>query len=62
MQNELEERINRIPDQGYDDEDKRNYFKKIAKMTFAFNNAEIIHALRERGESIKKEKWDKLAD
>tara|TARA_B110000285_G_scaffold234791_1_gene313042 strand:- start:2391 stop:2498 length:108 start_codon:yes stop_codon:yes gene_type:complete len=34
--------------------------KKIAKITFAFNNAEIIDKLTERGENIKKEGWDKL--
>lgn len=38
----MEDRINRIEDQGYDDEGARNYRKKIAKITFAFNNAEVI--------------------
>jgi hypothetical protein len=56
----MEDRINRIEDQGYDDENARNYRKKIAKITFAFDNAEIIEMLTKRGELIKKEKWDKL--
>lgn len=32
---------------------------KIAIITFAFNNAEIIHNLRRRGKFIAKEKWPK---
>ena len=49
----MEDRINRIEDQEYDDEDKRNYRKKIAKITFAFHNSKIIGYLTERGEKIK---------
>jgi hypothetical protein len=60
MQDEMEDRINKIKDQEYDDEADRKYMKKIAKMTFAFNNSEIISILTERGELIKKEKWEKL--
>ena len=56
----MEDRINRIEDQEYDDQDARNYRKKIAKITFAFNNAEVIELLSERGTLIKKEKWDEL--
>jgi hypothetical protein len=56
----MEERINKIKDQEYDDENDRKYRKKIAKITFAFNNSEVIEILTERGELIKKEKWDKL--
>lgn len=56
----MEDRINRIEDQEYDDQDARNYRKKIAKITFAFNNAEVIELLSERGALIKKEKWDEL--
>ena len=56
----MEDRINKIEDQKYDDEDARNYRKKIAKITFAFNNAEVIEMLSKRGALIKKEKWDDL--
>ena len=58
----MEDRINKIKDQEYDDENDRKYKKKIAKITFAFNNSEVIEILTERGELIKKEKWDKLED
>ena len=33
---------------------------KIAMITFAFDNAEIIKGLRKRGDAIKAEKWKKL--
>lgn len=56
----MEDRINQIEDQEYDDVDARNYRKKIAKITFAFNNAEVIEMLTDRGTLIKKEKWDEL--
>ena len=33
---------------------------KVAIVTCAFDNAKIINWLRERGDSIKDEDWDKL--
>jgi hypothetical protein len=55
---ELEDRLTRLPDLGYEDEvpDRIN----IAMLTFAFDNAEVISMLRERGEYIKKEEYEKM--
>lgn len=33
---------------------------KIAMVTFAFNNAEMIKRLRKRGKAIRKQNWDLL--
>lgn len=60
MQNEIEQRINEMPDLGYDEPDQRDYYKKIAQITFAFHNADIINRLATRGTYIKTEKWDKV--
>lgn len=35
---------------------------KIAKVTMAFNNAEVINLLRDRGTIIKGEQWDKQTE
>jgi len=52
--NELETICSAIPNQGYEaGEDK----VKISQITMAYNNAEIIRRLHERGHLIKKEKW-----
>ena len=42
-----------MPDLGYEDEPVDHV--KIAATMFAYNNAEIIHLLRERGDVIKSE-------
>lgn len=57
IQEVLEERINHMPDLGYDAEDK---YQKIAQITFAFFNQRIIKVLRDRGSYIQTEKWDKV--
>ena len=49
-----------MPDLGYENEPVEHI--KIAVTSFAFNNAEIIHMLKERGEIIKSEKWAKMAE
>ena len=56
LQNELEERLTRLPDLGYEDPAPERI--KIAMMTFAFDNADLINLLRERGNYIKYEKYD----
>lgn len=63
IQNDLEDRINHpdFPDQGYDDgdEDAQNSRKKIAQITFAYENGWLIDQLTYRGYYIKNEKWEK---
>ena len=61
LQNDLERRINEMPDQQYDEPDQRDYWKKIAQITFAYSNAEVVQWLIDRGYYIKNEKWDKVA-
>ena len=46
LQEILEQRINAIPDQGLDPDDERNYVKKIALISFAYNNAEVVNWLK----------------
>lgn len=43
-----------------DGEEERDKPVKIAVITFAFNNSEIIHNLRKRGLMIQKEQWKKI--
>ena len=57
IHNEMEERLRQLPSLGYDEVDS----VEIAVTTFAFRNAEIINLLKQRGEAIKNEKWDKQA-
>ena len=63
VQNELEDRINdpEYPNQGYDDGDEaaENDRKRIAQITFAYENGELINLLTDRGYYIKNEKWEK---
>jgi len=49
IQETLEERINKMDDLGFDDE---IIDQKIAQITFAFYNEQIIEWLRKRGEYI----------
>ena len=49
-----------MPDLGYEEEPVEHI--KIAVTSFAYNNPEIIHLLKERGNIIKSEKWTKMAD
>lgn len=50
-----------FPDQGYDDgdEDAQNSRKKIAQITFAYENGELINWLNTRGKYLQTEKWEK---
>ena len=60
IQHEMEERLDKLPDLGYEDEPVEHV--KIAVTAFAFKNAEIIHLLKERGEVIKNEQWEKMPE
>ena len=55
IQREMETRLDRLPDLGYEDE--RVEHVKVAVTTLAFKNAEIINLLRARGAAIKGENW-----
>ena len=52
--------MDQLPDLGYEDEPVDQV--KIAVTSFAFNNSEIIELLKQRGNVIKNEQWDKMAD
>ena len=58
----MEERISKMEDMGYDGvwEGPGDKHIKIAQITFAFHNQDIINNLRKRGNFIKTEKWDKV--
>lgn len=63
IQNKLEERISAMDDLGYDGPVTEEHGKKrirVAQITFAFFNEDIITQLRKRGTLIKTEKWEKL--
>ena len=50
-----------MPDLGYDEEGVRyTYDMKIAQITLAYSNAEVVQWLIERGTAIKSEKWDRV--
>ena len=56
----MEDRVSQLPDLGYEDEPEEQV--KIAVSTLAFDNADIIDLLRQRGKAIMAEKWDKQAE
>jgi hypothetical protein len=60
LKHELESRITRLPDLGYEDPAPEKI--EIAMITFAFDNAELINLLRIRGKWIKFEKYEKMRD
>jgi hypothetical protein len=60
VQSELERRITDIPDLGF--EELPDGEIKIAQITFAFHNSKVINWLKQRGQLIKTEKWEKLED
>jgi len=55
----MESRLTEFPALGIDGPEGDIMPVKIAIITFAFNNAEIIHNLRRRGLYIGKEQWSK---
>lgn len=58
LQRELEDRLTEMPDLGYEEETPEKI--NICLITFAFDNSELINLLKERGNAIKFEKWDKM--
>lgn len=60
LQTELEERLTRLPDLGYEDEAPEKI--NIAMITFAFENEALINLLRKRGTFIKYEKYDEMRE
>ena len=56
---EFQRRLDEFPHQGMDDDVTEI---KVAKITMAFNNPEIINLLRARGTAIKAEQWDQQAE
>ena len=53
----MESRLTEFPALGIDGPEGDILPVKIAIITFAFNNAEIIHNLRRRGRYIAQESW-----
>ena len=47
-----------MPDLGYEEEIQEEI--KIAQITFAYDNMELINDLKKRGKLIKTEKWKKV--
>lgn len=56
----MEQRLTEFPALGIDGPEGDIMPVKIAIITFAFNNSEIIHNLRRRGKMITNEKWKKM--
>lgn len=56
----MESRLTEFPALGIDGPEGDVMPVRIAIITFAFNNAEIIHNLRRRGKLIQNEKWKKM--
>lgn len=60
VETELEKRINKLPDLGYDLPEIRKYKKRVASATFAYENQEVINWLNDRGYYIRYEEWIKV--
>ena len=58
IQTEMENKVSRIPDLGYEDEPPARI--EIAATTFAFENAELINLLKKRGTAIRADKFDEM--
>ena len=54
----LEDRLTRMPDLGYEDPAPERI--NIAMISFAYDNAELINLLRQRGQHIKFQRFDKM--
>ena len=55
----MEQRLTEFPNLGLDGDEGDEVPVKIAVVTFAFDNAEIIYALNKRGMYIKNQNWKK---
>lgn len=60
FQTELSKRLTDFPDLGYEDDPPEKI--KIALVTFAFDNSELINLLKARGAAIKYEKYDMMRE
>lgn len=56
----IEDRLSQMPDLGFEDEPVTDI--KVAVSQFAFNNAELIHLLRERGAAITADNFDGMRE
>lgn len=54
--NELEDRLTKLPDQGYEEEPPERI--KISMICFAYDNSELINLLKDRGQAVKYENYD----
>jgi len=54
----MEARLSKMEDLGFEEEPQD--VVKVAVCTFAFDNAELIQLLKERGSLIKTEQWVKM--
>lgn len=61
LQNELQERITALPDQGYREPEHQHEPINIAQITFAYENGWIIDQLKKRGAAIGSEKYEDVA-
>jgi len=53
----MELRLTKLP---YHSDEYKDEDIKVAIVTCAFDNPEIIHGLKERGKAIKNEDWEEL--
>jgi hypothetical protein len=60
LQEEMETRLTRLPDLGYEEVPPERI--RVAMLSFAFDNAELINLLRQRGQFIKVENYDKMRE
>ena len=58
LQLELEKRITEMPNLNFDGTEEKQ--EKIAQITFAYENREIINWLKTRGNYVKSENWPKV--
>lgn len=59
VKEEMEARLNDFPNLGIDGDKDEEVVIRVACVTFAFDNSEIIQNLKYRGSYIKFEKWKK---
>jgi len=60
IQNQIELRMSKLPDLGYEEEPVEHI--DVAVTSLAYDNAKLIGLLRERGDYIINEKWDKMRE
>lgn len=60
LQKTLEDNLTQMPDLGYEDDPPERII--ISMVSFAFDNAELINLMKQRGLAIKMEKYDKMRE